>query len=141
MLRRVAFDPDRPLQVRRAFDRYRVGDAFDASRCNVRRVGQLYRSGFLVHSDGEAWRPVVDDVRDALVQPEQAAVAAAVEPEVVVEAEQAPVGEDPEPSMGLEFVNTGAGWYNVQLAGVVINDKKIKGLEAAKAWATEQGYC
>lgn len=140
MLRRVAFDPDRPLQVRRAFDRYRVGDAFDASRCNVRRVGQLYRSGFLVHSDGEAWRPVVDDVRDALVQPEQAP-AVAVEPEVVVEVEQAPVGEELEPSMGLEFVNTGAGWYNVQLAGVVINDKKIKGLEAAKAWATEQGYC
>lgn len=141
MLRRVAFDPDRPLQVRRAFDRYRVGDAFDASRCNVRRAGQLYRSGFLVHSDGEAWRPVVDDVRDALVQPEQAPEAAAVEPEVVVEAEQAPVGEVPEPSMGIEFVNTGAGWYNVELAGVVINDKKIKGLEAAKAWATEQGYC
>lgn len=140
MLRRVAFDPDRPLQVRRAFDRYRVGDAFDASRCNVRRVGQLYRSGFLVHSDGEAWRPVVDDVRDALVQPEQPV--AVVEPEVVVEVEQAPVGQAPEqPSMGLEFVNTGAGWYNVQLAGVVINDKKIKGLEAAKAWATEQGYC
>lgn len=136
MLRRVAFDPDRPLQVRRAFDRYRVGDAFDASRCNVRRAGQLYRSGFLVHSDGEAWRPVVDDVREALVQPEVPA-----EPEVVVEVEQAPVGEELEPSMGLEFVNTGAGWYNVQLAGVVINDKKIKGLEAAKAWATEQGYC
>lgn len=139
MLRRVAFDPDRPLQVRRAFDRYRVGDAFDASRCNVRRVGQLYRSGFLVHSDGEAWRPVVDDVRDALVQPEQAPVAVVEptpEPETVTTAEPEPVVET-----GIEFVDTGYGWYNVQLAGVVINDKKIKGLEAAKAWATEQGYC
>lgn len=140
MLRRVAFDPDRPLQVRRAFDRYRVGDAFDASRCNVRRVGQLYRSGFLVHSDGEAWRPVVDDVRDALVQPEQAPVAAEVEPTPEPVAE-VPADEPEQPSMAIEFVNTGAGWYNVQLAGVVINDKKIKGLEAAKAWATEQGYC
>lgn len=139
MLRRVAFDPDRPLQVRRAFDRYRVGDAFDASRCNVRRVGQLYRSGFLVHSDGEAWRPVVDDVRDALVQPELAPVAAVEptpDPETVTTVEPEPVVET-----GIEFVDTGYGWYNVQLAGVVINDKKIKGLEAAKAWATEQGYC
>lgn len=140
MLRRVAFDPDRPLQVRRAFDRYRVGDAFDASRCNVRRVSQLYRSGFLVHRDGEAWRPVVDDVRDALVQPEQAPVAAEVEPTPEPVAE-VPADEPEQPSMGIEFVNTGAGWYNVELAGVVINDKKIKGLEAAKAWATEQGYC
>lgn len=139
MLRRVAFDPDRPLQVRRAFDRYRVGDAFDASRCNVRRVGQLYRSGFLVHSDGEAWRPVADDVRDVLVQPEQAPVAAVEptpEPETVTTVEPEPVVET-----GIEFIDTGYGWYNVQLAGVVINDKKIKGLEAAKAWATEQGYC
>ncbi|MGI4260844.1 hypothetical protein ACR2VJ_27525 [Klebsiella pneumoniae] len=55
--------------------------------------------------------------------------------------QELPVAVDEQPSMGLEFVNTGAGWYNVELAGVVINDKKIKGLEAAKAWATEQGYC
>ena len=135
MLRRVAFNPESPLIVRRAFDGYRIGDNFDASRCNIRRVGQLFRTGYLSHP-GEAWEPV----KDAVLR-QVAAVAPVVQdvPDVPVEPDEPEPATEDEPSL-VNYVNTGAGWYNVEVAGVVVNESKLKGLAAAQAWAAEQGY-
>lgn len=138
MLRRVPYDPERPLVVRRPFDGYRIGDEFDASRCNFRRTAQLYNSAYIIHSDGPALIPVAYAIREERVKPP---VAVQAEPEIAPVEPEATVALEPAVETGIEFIDTGYGWFNVQLAGVVINDKKIKGLEAAKAWATEQGYC
>ena len=40
---------------------------------------------------------------------------------------------------GVQFVDSGAGWYNVEMGGVVLNDGKIRGLKAAQEWAAANG--
>lgn len=136
MLRKVPFDPERPLRVRRPFDGYRIGDTFDASRVNFRRVAQLYNAAYIHHPDGLAAQLVA-------AQPEQPAAPLEVEAEPVVEADEpeAAAAPEPAPASTVELVDTGAGWYNVMLAGVVLNEGgKLKGRKAAEAWCKEQGY-
>jgi hypothetical protein len=39
------------------------------------------------------------------------------------------------------LINTGAGWYNVEVEGLgVVNPAKLKGREAATEWAAENNY-
>lgn len=137
MLRKVPFDPERPLRVRRPFDGYRIGDTFDASRVNFRRVAQLYNAAYIHHPDGLAAQLVA-------AQPEPVAEVDELPP--VTEPEPEPIAEqplvaEPAPASTVELVDTGAGWYNVMLAGVVLNEGgKLKGRKAAEAWCKEQGY-
>ena len=54
-----------------------------------------------------------------------------------------PVSEPVAPELpaadGVQFVDSGAGWYNVEMGGVVLNDGKIRGLKAAQEWAAANG--
>lgn len=120
---------------------YSTGDAFSIEGLSERELERLWRYRRI--RNGEPVGASLEQL-EADPAPDAAPVAAVTDQEASPAAgpEQVAVAIEPTASPeGLEFVNTGAGWYNVELAGVVINDKKIKGLEAAKAWAAEQGYC
>lgn len=132
----VAYNPDSPLIVRRAFDGHRVGDTFDASRVNFRRVAQLFRAGYLKHHDvyvGEP-EPVAEAAPTTAPEPTEDVVEVAPEPEPAPEPES-------EPS-AVEFLHLGSGWYNVVLAGtdIPLNETKLKGKTAAEEFAKENGY-
>lgn len=116
MVARQPFHIDEPLVVRRRFDGFRPGDPFDwkALGVNVRRVATMFRSGLVVHGTAEARKP------------DPAPVAAPAAPEL-------PAAD------GVQFVDSGAGWYNVEMGGVVLNDGKIRGLKAAHEWAAANG--
>lgn len=135
----VAYNPDSPLIVRRAFDGHRVGDTFDASRVNFRRVAQLFRAGYLKHPD------VYVDEPEPTLAPTAEVAETQPEPEPVVEVapepEPAPATTEPEPS-AVEFLHLGSGWYNVVLAGtdIPLNETKLKGKTAAEEFAKENGY-
>lgn len=139
MLRKVPFDPERPLRVRRPFDGYRIGDTFDASRVNFRRVAQLYNAAYIHHPDGLAAQLVATQA-----EPEQPPEVTVVELEPAVAPEtiaEQPLVAEAAPASTVELVDTGAGWYNVMLAGVVLNEGgKLKGRKAAETWCKEQGY-
>lgn len=118
MAGRKPFNPEAPLVVRRRFGANRVGQPFDwiAQGINLRRVGQLFRTGYVGHSEGEQPAPAV----------EQAPVAVEV-------------AEADTDTSGVTYEHTGAGWYNVLVDGIQANDAKIKGREAAEEWAKENG--
>jgi len=40
-------------------------------------------------------------------------------------------------SSGVQIENMGAGWYNIEIAGVTMNPEKIRGKDAAIEWAVE----
>lgn len=129
----VAYNPDSPLIVRRAFDGHRVGDTFDASRVNFRRVAQLFRAGYLKHPDVYVDEPQPVAEVAPTPTPEH-------EPVVEVSPEPEPASES-EPS-AVEFLHLGSGWYNVVLAGtdIPLNETKLKGKTAAEEFAKENSY-
>lgn len=111
--------------------------------------GVAYTTGDLFPIDGLSWRElerlfryrrIRNEFVEAAPQP-----ASTPEPDPVVEAAEPVTTEAPEPEPAptstVELVDTGAGWYNVMLAGVVLNEGgKLKGRKAAEAWCKEQGY-
>ena len=117
MVARQPFHIDEPLVVRRRFDGFRPGDPFDwkALGVNVRRVATMFRSGLVVHGTAEVREPEPSPVDAPVPAPELPA------------------------ADGVQFVDSGAGWYNVEMGGVVLNDGKIRGLKAAQEWASANG--
>ena len=118
MVARQPFHIDEPLVVRRRFDGFRPGDPFDwkALGVNVRRVATMFRSGLVAHGTAEAREPVAPELPAA-----------------------EPVAPELPAADGVQFVDSGAGWYNVEMGGVVLNDGKIRGLKAAQEWAAANG--
>lgn len=92
--------------------KYTTGDAFDISGLTDRELERLFR-----------YRRI-----------RNVGSAEARKPEPVA----APVPELPAAD-GVQFVDSGSGWYNVEMGGVVLNDGKIRGLKAAQEWATANG--
>lgn len=95
--------------------KYTTGDAFDISGLTDRELERLFR-----------YRRI-RNVGTAEAEPAPAPAPAPI-----------PAPELPAAD-GVQFVDSGAGWYNVEMGGVVLNDGKIRGLKAAQEWAAANG--